>query len=981
MGLLASIAAKFTFDWLFDTSLSFVTNRIDETLAAKLPEFANNLSGQLSDTEKQINYDLQKAILSSHWLATKVFCEELKKQNKPADILNVVLSKASEQIKQINKKDYSPIEVSPDAYKAEILLLKSKDISLAQQVINFHIDEIKLLLNDRQLDSIGFETLIDAIQNGIEKLNWFELVGAFLNELLKGDNNKAKDAYQNQELATIRQAIVGLSAVYVNGIGEQRFEEFKAFLKEDLEEIKGKIDDILNPQPTLIYNYSHQIQSENKAIFRRRYVPFVGREEEIKQLHTFFESKNLLEWQLVTSAGGSGKSRLAMEFCYALAERNKDYQLGFYKVNDKDKIDWYKWQPLNKTLIVIDYITADYKAILEILAALYLRVNNLKYPVRFLLLEREKDGEWWKAFDTCIAGGEIPKPFADTIDLPPLFNNLLQIIAFCLQKANKPLLTTEKEWYEVFENLLKIDPLGRPLFAFYVGLALANGETIRNWKVEDLLENHLKREEAHFWNKDKISSDLLEKHKNLVALTTMMGGMNYYVLGNLLDKKYPHLPSIDEYEPVIYENLSDIREEILRPLEPDILGEYFVHKQLQKGPNPLKSRNKTKELINEAWTYAPLNMTFFVLRFYQDFYDSNIRDTFLKLPVNINENIAYLYSSMFLSLSGIMIKNGSLNETEELWQQIKTICDKQSSDRILIKKVMNIYNLSFHFSQIPSFEKAEKYYEQIENMTLMAYSVDVLKEVLLNKTLALYNLIHCFAENGLFEKAEGYYDQIVLMDSYNSENQEVLKEILIWKAKATYHLSLAFGRVNIVEKSERYYGKIVEMTLENHPLELLHEILKIRALSIYGLVYNSINHGFLEKAENYYFELKEMSHGLYPFEVLKEVLRNRVESALYYYKFKYFTSWQLALNWLVEELLKSYEKNQIAEIAIKVEVAFLIFYRHHRQEIPIQTNEQIKALLVELVRLYHKDISWQPYVERIKKDFKEFGLLPDAPQE
>lgn len=990
MGLISSIL---TLTWITETSLGFVGNRVDESLANKLNVIKRRVKDYLSAIDIPANNDLQKAVECSHWLATKVFCEELKKQSFPSDILNRIFEVANEQINLIKSKDdIQNLEISSSDIES-IILGDEQDINdlLKRKILDFHIRDLSHLLKERERTHSSFENFEQNIRSGLDNLDWFNVACSFLNDSLTGDNNKAKDAFNNYYLAKIsknaeenQQLLMSITNTmngFVTAIGKERFEEFKLFVKTDLKEIKEKIADIFNQQPTLIYDYSHQTQSENKAIFRRRYVPFVGREEEIKQLHTFFESENLLEWQLVTSAGGSGKSRLAMEFCYALAERNKDYQLGFYRVNDKDRIDWYKWQPLNKTLIVIDYVTANYKTILEILTTLYLRVNSLIYPVRFLLLEREKNGEWWKAFDACIIGGEIPKPFADTIALPPLSNNLLQIIAFCLQKANKFLPNSEKGWYEVLENLRKIDPLERPLFAFYVGLALANGENVRNWKVEDLLDNHLKREETHFWKNEVDNKDLLDKHKNLVALATMMGGINYDVLYNILDKKYAYLPSIEEFRVDIYKNLSSANDEVLFPLEPDILGEYFVHKQFQKDPNTLKNRNKNSELIGEAWTNAPLNMTFFVLRFYQDFYDSNIRDALLKLPLNINENISYFYCSMFLSLSGIMIKNNSVNETEELWQQIKIICDEKSSDRILIKKVMNAYNLSLYFSQILSFEKAEKYYQEIEDMTSIAHPVEVLKEILVNKVQTLYNLIYYFAENGLFEKAECYYDQIVLMVSYNSENQEVLKETLIWKAKATYHLSLAFGRVNAVEKSERYYSKIAEMSLENHSLELRHEILKIRAKSIYSLVYSLGNHGLFEKAEKYYFELKEMSHAQYPLEVLKEILRNRVESALYYYKLKHFTSWQLALNWLVEELLKSYEKNQIAEIAIKVEYAFLDFYKKYRKEIPGQTDKQIKSLLVELVRLFHQDISWQPYIGLIIKDFKEFSLLPDAPQE
>jgi hypothetical protein len=890
-----------------------------------------------------------------------------------------------------------------------------------------------------------------------------------------------------------------------------------------LVEIKEKVTEIHNPQPTLTYDFSHQVQSENKAIFRRRYVPFVGREAEMENLFAFFHSPNLLEWQLITSAGGSGKSRLAMEFCYALAAQNKDYELGFYSVNGKDKIDWQKWQPLNKTLIVIDYVATDYKTILEILAALYLRVNTLQYPVRFLLLEREKNGEWWKKFEEYYkVENYIPNPFGEAIDLPPLYNYLKPIIVFCLQKANKPSPNTEKEWYEIIENLLTIDPLGRPLFAFYVGLALANGETIRNWKVEDLLENHLKREETHFWKNENTNHDLLEKHKNLLALATMMGGMSFDVLDNLLEKKYLHLPSIDEFDTTIYENLSDIREETLRPLEPDILGEYLVHKQLQKDPkNPLKNRNKATELVGEAWHKAPIAMDFFVLRFCQDFLEYDTRINLLTLPTDANEETNYWYCSMFLDLSGVLMNKGLVSETEDFWKKIQTICLEKPSDRLLIQKVSVAYNLALHFGKNNLLEKAEGLYGQICGMESQDLPSEVLQEVLIKKVKAAYNLALHFGKNNLLEKAEGLYGQICGMESQDLPSEvlqevliqkvkaannlvahlgnnnllekaeglygqicgmesqdlpsEVVQEVLIEKVKAAYNLALDFGNNNLLEKAEGLYGQICGMESQDLPSEVLQEVLIKKVKAAYNLALHFGNNNLLEKAEGLYGQicamesqdlpsevlqevlikkvqaaynlaldfgknnLLEKAEGLYgqicamesqdlpsevlqevlikkvkaasnlaldfgknnllekaegmygqicdmesqdlPSEVLQEVLIQKVKAAGFLYTIKEFESWHLALQWIAEELLQTYDKHPIAESAIRIEFSLIDFYRKYQTELPAETSEQIKQVLIKFATQYHEDDAWQPYLSFVIEAFKEFGLLPNGEED
>jgi hypothetical protein len=72
---------------------------------------------------------------------------------------------------------------------------------------------------------------------------------SFLNDFLLGDNNKAKDAYQNQELAKIgldvsqiKEVVGGLEKLAQNAkeiIGIERFEEFWGWLSPEISETKN----------------------------------------------------------------------------------------------------------------------------------------------------------------------------------------------------------------------------------------------------------------------------------------------------------------------------------------------------------------------------------------------------------------------------------------------------------------------------------------------------------------------------------------------------------------------------------------------------------------------------------------------------------------------------------------------------------------------------------------------------------------------
>jgi hypothetical protein len=668
-------------------------------------------------------------------------------------------------------------------------------------------------------------------------------------------------------------------------------------LHEDVKDVKVSADEILslvrginvkpvpgtsgqmaNPQPFLIYDYTHQNQSDNSAIFRRRFLPFVGREDEMQLLHEFFNNGSKLEWQLVTSAGGSGKSRLAMEFCFELAAINKEYSLGFYKdINNSSFIDWHQWQPINKTLIVIDYVSTMAQDCLNALSAIYLRSNNLNHDVRFLFLEREAHGDWWKKFESHIASGLIPKQSAASIDLKPMQDDeLVAIINHCLQAKNKPLLS-ENTKQEVLHKFKEIDRQARPLFAFYVGKALAHNSDIRNWKIENLLENHLQREELQYLQHE--NKDLLEKHKNLVALATMMTYITHEEMEKICSKNCHYLPTADELDVDVYEAISDIDDNKYKALEPDILGEYWVLKQLQADPKqPLKNKDKAKDIINLAWTIDPRSTNYFTIRFYQDFHTYDFCKQLLKLQENADENTLYEFCSMFLDLSGVLVVNGYMDDALQIWTKIKTIAYGNYSTRILITKVQAAYNLALNFGKNNEIERANAIYGEISTMADENHEPAVMNEILINKVKAAYNLALHFGNNNEIEKANTMYGEICAMADENHEPL-VMNEILISKVKAAYNLALHFGNNKEIEKANAIYGEIRVMADENHEPAVMNEILINKVKAAYNLALNFGKNNEIERANAIYGEISAMTDENHEPAVMNEILINKVKAA------------------------------------------------------------------------------------------------------
>ncbi|MFD0657406.1 serine protease [Thermocatellispora tengchongensis] len=120
--------------------------------------------------------------------------------------------------------------------------------------------------------------------------------------------------------------------------------------------------------------------------FRARATALVGREPELRRLRDFLSSDSPFRWQLLSGAGGMGKSRLALELCLEAAADG--WHAGFL-IPDVP-FAWSSWLPARPTLIVVDEIEYRKDTVREIVRVLSARSDELTDRVRVLLLAREK---------------------------------------------------------------------------------------------------------------------------------------------------------------------------------------------------------------------------------------------------------------------------------------------------------------------------------------------------------------------------------------------------------------------------------------------------------------------------------------------------------------------------------------------------------------------------------------------------------------
>lgn len=329
------------------------------------------------------------------------------------------------------------------------------------------------------------------------------------------------------------------------------------------------------PQPALKIRLNES--SGQRFVFFSRHVPLVGRDDALRRLDAFLDAPAPFAWWMVRGPGGSGKSRLALELCL---RRVGQWRMGWLPDRELDGFDWHRWQPSRPTLLIVDYAEARAGLLRRAAVSLAERADGdaqgelLAHPVRLLLLVRGPSPAWRS--ELAGAGGwerdamERARHGDPELDLGQavLDDEALWTVLTSFLPPGAP----RPDRAATLARLVRMDPLRRPLFAAFAGDALGSGRDPGAWDAATLVHDVLAREQGEFWR----GAD--EAHRTLLALATLMGGMPTAVLAEL---QSPLLPPPGAFDPAAYAAMAGApAAELLRPLEPDLLGELFVLEHL-----------------------------------------------------------------------------------------------------------------------------------------------------------------------------------------------------------------------------------------------------------------------------------------------------------------------------------------------------------------------------------------------------------------
>ena len=367
------------------------------------------------------------------------------------------------------------------------------------------------------------------------------------------------------------------------------------------------------------YRYIKDLQlppevTQNTFHYRYR-LPLCGRTAEIERLEAFRTAEDregILFWAL-TAPGGSGKSKLAYEYMKERREKESDWLFVWGTKEVLGQIGSYdNWYSPKKLFLAVDYANSSPEELKTWLHRLF-QAREEKCPVslRLLLIERHgrtkrpgfdslQDPLWLESFcrDESIREHRYLGRSGELLELPGLDDTTAkEMMDRYAESQGKPSLDDGKKT-ELIDRVRAMLPADeerknecRPLFLLFATDAVLHGEDPRHWDLDSMLAYALRRD-REYWERN-IDPEIRSSLIALARYATIVG--SYKPTRNFPEplkednqkiwEHFSHDPNAcKQYFSVISER--KLTEGTLYPLEPDLLGEYFVLSFLSEIDNP-----------------------------------------------------------------------------------------------------------------------------------------------------------------------------------------------------------------------------------------------------------------------------------------------------------------------------------------------------------------------------------------------------------
>ena len=416
------------------------------------------------------------------------------------------------------------------------------------------IDKFAAWLDDRIAESNSHEDIYKwLVENGIDNREvstaCANLLKDIINELASkcGRNSKhKKSAYTVQS----------------NNISE-----YAKFINET--KLPSKLDDIKN-----IFS------------FRSNKIKFQGRRNELEKLNNWLIQSHVSVWA-ITGQGGSGKSRLALQFANQIEDDTEKESIGKAVWIDNEVLDklltYNDFSYPKPVLFICDY-AANYE---EKLSRVVDKISRTQANAKFLLIERSD--LWYSVYrqkNDVMKDHAVEEPiFLDHLDFSPEeYADIMQDFSNALFGIGVKQITEEAQ-NRIIQKTKELSGekcAARCLFLLLVTDAYLRDSDISHLSAQNLLHNYF--EHSRRILSRQYEDDILEAGYRVLAYATAYGGIDFSDMKN-------HQAIQNEWEIIkgqlktrskinqFFQQISEIDENDTVPaMKPDLFGEFlFLH--------------------------------------------------------------------------------------------------------------------------------------------------------------------------------------------------------------------------------------------------------------------------------------------------------------------------------------------------------------------------------------------------------------------
>lgn len=378
----------------------------------------------------------------------------------------------------------------------------------------------------------------------------------------------------------------------------------------------------------------------------------LGRDSEWSTLEAFANPQSGFRWLQIAGEAGQGKSRLALELLGLLSPETWNRGFASDQSLRELKLNLPEWRPVRPTLIIIDHVMGREALIGDIMGSLAENSENFQHAVLVLLVERQSwlKGGWRSSLKDSDSYSKQGKVFQSDArsewfenlnvhsyhDLGALefrfaegvieLKGLSDTDLFSVIEQYSGLGTNELSQGILPNRLREIDPDGRPLYACFLADALVAGTFDPGWSRAELLDDVLDREHIKHWRHafGSVQTDgqveiqdvpQVSVSKRLAALASITGGFSTLELEEVMG--WEEVDQASFRKALVFngnprEVIRDQTQQIVMPMEPDLLAEWAVLRWLH--------REIDRHLvIGTAWFVRPTETATFLYRLARDF--------------------------------------------------------------------------------------------------------------------------------------------------------------------------------------------------------------------------------------------------------------------------------------------------------------------------------------------------------------------------